>query len=185
MLKTIFNIAGLQIGWFACALGAANNLPWAGPIVVTIYLLVHLYLVEDRHQELRLILLVGLIGTLIDGLMRFSGLLIYESAIPTVTWLAPVWITAMWMLFSSTFNSSLSWLKGRPVIAVILGAVFGPLSYIAGVRLEAIAFGQEWLQTVLVLALVWGVAMPLLLHLAASTEGQLQTVQAQEMLPRN
>lgn len=177
MLKTIFNFAGLQIGWFACALGAANSLPWAGPIVVSAYLLVHLSFVENRYHELRLILLVGLIGTLIDGLMRFSGLLIYQSAIPTVNWLAPVWITAMWMLFSSTFNTSLSWLKGRPVISAILGAVFGPLSYIAGVRLEAITFGQEWLQTVLILAIVWGISMPLLIHLAANADGQLQPAQ--------
>lgn len=166
MLKTLLNIAGLQIGWFSCALGAANQLPWFGPAVVAVYLLIHLSLVEDRKQEARLILIVGLLGTVVDGLMRFSGLLVYESAVPAVQWLAPVWITAMWMLFSSTLNHSLSWLKGRPWLAFLLGAIFGPLSYIAGTRLEAIAFNGDWFMIVAMLVIVWGASMTLLMVLA-------------------
>jgi len=166
MLRTLFNIAGLQVGWFSCALGAANNLPWFGPAVVAVYLLVHLYLVEDRKQEARLILIVGLIGTIVDGLMRYSELLVYESAVPAVQWLAPVWITAMWMLFSTTLNYSLSWLKGRLWLSFLLGAVFGPLSYIAGTRLEAISFIGDWYIVVGMLVIVWGASMTLLMVLA-------------------
>ena len=106
-----------------------------------------------------------MIGTIVDGLLRYSGLLIYESAVPVIHWLAPVWIIAMWMLFSTTLNHSLSWLKGRPWLSFLLGAIFGPLSYIAGTRLEAIAFNGDWWTIVGMLAIVWGASMMLLMLL--------------------
>ena len=38
MVRTVFNSPGLQGGWFAYALGAANALPYVGPLVVLAWL---------------------------------------------------------------------------------------------------------------------------------------------------
>ncbi len=72
----------------------------------------------------------------------------------------------MWLLFSTSLNGTLKWLQGRYLVAALLGAVFGPLSYVAGGRLGAIEFNQDFLLTVLVLAVVWGLVVPLLAWLA-------------------
>ncbi len=43
---------------------------------------------------------------------------------------------------------------------MILGAVFGPLSYVSGVRLGAATFNYDFWFTMGVLAVVWGLAVP-------------------------
>lgn len=68
----------------------------------------------------------------------------------------------MWLLFSTSLSGTLKWLQGRYLVAALLGAVFGPLSYVAGGRLGAIESNQDFLLTVLVLAVVWGLVVPLL-----------------------
>jgi len=84
--------------------------------------------------------------------------------------LAPGWILALWALFATTLNASLRWLKGRPVLAVSLGAVVGPLSYVAGVKLGAVAL-VEPASGYAALVVEWAVAMPVLMALADRFNG--------------
>ena len=76
----------------------------------------------------------------------------------------------MWALFATTLNVSMSWLKSKTMMALLLGAVFGPLSYMAGQRLRALAF-VGFGYGVVALVLVWAVAMPLLMLAAARFDG--------------
>ena len=71
----------------------------------------------------------------------------------------------MWALFGTTLNVSLRWMRGRPVIAVLFGALGGPLSFWAGQRLGAVQITGPW-TGVAVLAVGWALILPLLLHLA-------------------
>ncbi len=57
-------------------------------------------------------------------------------------------------------------MNGRPVLAAIFGAIGGPLSYMAGERLGAIALGDPRWRSLLVLSISWAVAMPLLMALS-------------------
>jgi FtsH-binding integral membrane protein len=159
MIRKIFNYIGLQIGWLACAIGAAQGMAWLGPLVVALYLGLHLYGSPKRSQELRFILFVGLMGMVVDSLKKITGLITYAGDLP-LTWLAPPWIIAMWLLFSTSLNGSLSWLKGRYVLAGILGAVFGPLSYVSGSRLGAASFNDDFWVTIGILAVVWSLVVP-------------------------
>ena len=68
------------------------------------------------------------------------------------------------MVFATTVNVSLGWLRGRVVLAAALGAVGGICSYAGGRRLGAGAFDLIQPETVLALVMVWGVGVPLLLH---------------------
>ena len=161
-MRKIANFFGLQIGWFACALGAANSMPLIGPAVVTIHLAIHFIWSDDRKREAAFLLFTTLLGILIDSAQKAAGFIVYASAWPPVDWLAPIWIVAMWLLFATTFSTSLSWLQGRYAIASLMGAIFGPLSYVAGERLGAIAFAQPLLQTVFIFGLIWAIVMPAL-----------------------
>jgi len=159
MIRKISNYIGLQIGWLACAIGAAQGMAWLGPLVVALYLGLHLYWSPKRSQELMFILLVGLMGVVVDSLKKVTGLITYAGDVP-LAWLAPPWIIAMWLLFSTSLTGSLSWLKGRYGLAVILGAVFGPLSYVSGSRLGAASFNYDFWITMGILAVVWGLVVP-------------------------
>jgi hypothetical protein len=71
----------------------------------------------------------------------------------------------LWALVASTLNSSLSWLRGKPLLGAVLGAIAGPLSYEAGIRLGAGSWGPHGqLGGLVVLAIVWGAAMPLFFY---------------------
>ena len=62
-------------------------------------------------------------------------------------------------------NVTLRWLKGRPLLAAMLGALLGPLSFIGGVRLGGAQFVDRS-AALGVLALQWGLAMPLVMALS-------------------
>lgn len=161
----LLNYIGMQVGWFASAMGAVWGVPLLGPAVVTIYLVVHLRLSKQPMSEIPLIASVGLIGMGVDSLKKVSGLIDYASDGGN-PFLAPLWIVAMWVLYATSLNGSLEWMRGRYRLAALLGAIAGPMSYVAGERLGAVGFGYSLLPTLVVLALVWGSVVPLTAWLA-------------------
>ena len=109
---------------------------------------------------------------------------VWESLVISTDWLtyplssevpgyAPIWLVAMWALFASTMNVSMAWLKKRWLLASVMGAVFGPLAFVAGEKLGAVIFLERW-YALLALALGWAVLMPLLLWLADSFQRRYQ-----------
>jgi hypothetical protein len=74
------------------------------------------------------------------------------------------------MLFATTLNVSLRWLRGRPLLGALLGAVGGPLAYLAGAKLG----GIELLEPALALSALaagWALLLPLLQRLATELDG--------------
>ncbi len=165
----IINFIGFQLVWFACVLGGAHDLLWAGPVAVAPLIIWHLGNATLPSSELRLLIIGTLLGSLFDQALLSSGWIAYpESGWPTG--LLPPWMVALWLGFCTTLNVSMRWLRTLPVIAVLFGAVGGPLAYWAGVKLGAMV----WLQPVNVaisLAIGWGVMMLVLSRLSARMDG--------------
>lgn len=67
----------------------------------------------------------------------------------------------MWGLFATAINSSLKWLNNRYALAFVLGAIFGPLSYRAGAAFGAATFPYGEIISLIILAGIWGVVLPL------------------------
>ena len=163
VIKGIVNYLGLQLGWLACAWGAANGRVWLGPLIVVVHLGIHLWWSESRRRETIFITIVTLLGLLVDSVQKVTGLVIYAADFPAIPWLAPAWIVAMWALFATAISTSLKWLQGRYLLAVVLGAIFGPLSYRAGAALGAASFSKGEFFSLGILALIWGLVLPALL----------------------
>lgn len=168
-MALLLNGLAFQFGWFALVLGGAHQLPWLGAVLGLALVGWHLWQVERRGDELRLLAWAGLLGLVADSLPVVLGLLSYPSG-TLVPHLAPYWIVVMWLLFATTLNFSLRWLHGRWWLAVVLGATSGPLAYWAGAKLGAVTFVQP-LPALALLALIWSVALPLLLYLANGAAG--------------
>ena len=98
-------------------------------------------------------------NTLIDTFIAYSGIISYNGLYSEKLFLAPLWITAMWCGFCATVNHSLSWLKERWFFCFMLGAFFGPLSYIAGEKFNAISFYSSFLIINVTLAIIWGISI--------------------------
>jgi hypothetical protein len=168
-MKLLVNFAAFQLGWFACVLGAANGLPWFGPLVVCAAVALHLARARRPLPELYLVLAAMGVGLVLDSLLLATGWLRYPAGL-WLTGLAPYWIIAMWALFATTLNVSMGWMSGRPALTVLMGAVGGPLSYLAGEKLGAIELTRP-VHALAALALAWAIAMPLLMRLAARFDG--------------
>jgi len=161
------NFAGFYVGWFASVGGAARGHLWLGPAVTALLLLAHLALSTNRAREARLVLTVGLFGFAVDTLQASAGLYAFAHTSPA-PWLCPPWMVALWALFATTLNSSMAWLAGRYRLASVLGAVCGPASYAAGARLGAIELSTNALSSIVGIAAVWALAMPMVLRMRAA-----------------
>lgn len=99
----------------------------------------------------------GLAGWLADSALTAAGLLRFGDAST-----APLWMAGLWVAFAATLGSSLSWLRGRPWIAALFGALGGPLAYGGGARLEALGTTATGLGAV---AVEWALAAPALVRI--------------------
>jgi hypothetical protein len=66
----------------------------------------------------------------------------------------------MWMGFAALLNHSLLWLKKSPLFSFIMGAVFGPLSYLTGLKIGVLEFNLPRIQSIMILSAIWGFAVP-------------------------
>jgi len=169
MQLNILNFIMFQTGWFACVLGAANGMGWLGIVVVSLLVIIHLAMARQRLAELALLATVGLLGFLWESIIASQGLLVFEP-VARASNLAPYWMAALWVIFATTLNLSLAWLKYRKLFAVILAAIAGPLAYLAGMRLGALEI-PELMTAMLVLAAGWALLFPLSLLLAQRLDG--------------
>ena len=167
--RTLLNFVAFQAGWFACVLGAANGMPWLGLLVVGLIVTLHIRSADQPGHELQLLALCVGSGLVFDSLLVSSGWVIYPSGM-MFSGIAPYWILAMWALFSTTLNLSMGWLKRSLVLASVMGAVFGPLSYLAGERLGAIGLVDSR-SSLVALALIWALVMPMLTYVARRLDG--------------
>jgi hypothetical protein len=165
----VANFVAFQLGWFACVLGAAHGLPWAGTGVALAIVAWHLSRAARPRAELVLVLIAAGVGAVWDSGLSALGWIRYPSGV-LIEGTAPHWIVAMWMLFATTLNVSLAWLRRNRPLAAVFGALGGPLAYVGGAKLGALTFAAQDAALV-ALALGWAVLTPLLLQLARRFDG--------------
>jgi len=168
-MNVLINALAFKLAWLTAVLGAASGLPLVGPLVILAVVVLHLARADDPRLELVLVVLTGAIGLAWDSVMVSAGWLAYVNG-TFVTGLAPYWILGMWMLFATTLNVSLRGLQGRPLLAALLGAVFGPLSYLAGSAAGVVEIVHADIALPL-LAIAWALFMPGLSVLASQLDG--------------
>ena len=162
----VTNLLAFGIGWFACVVGAANGTPSYGIAVAAMLLALNILVAEDPIHEARVIAAVGAIGFVIDTMLALAGVFVFDPRTGSPSWLCPIWLIALWMMFGSTLTASLAWLAARSAIASIVGAVVGPFSYFAAAKMGALAIPGRVAPRVAILAIVWAVVLPGLLRFA-------------------
>jgi hypothetical protein len=133
-------------------------------------LLWHLRAAVRPGREVLLLVAAGVLGLVLDSALVLAGRLAFAEGV-LVPGLAPYWMVTLWVLFATTFNRSLRWLRGLLPLAALLGAVGGPLAYLAGARLGAAeVLEPAWLGH-LAVAAIYALATPALLALARRLDG--------------
>ncbi len=70
-----------------------------------------------------------------------------------------MWLILLWCGFAAMIITTLDWLAGRYIVAALLGALSGPLTYAIGVRLGAAELLRPEWQMWLVYGVLWGLYM--------------------------
>ena len=171
-MKNLANFLLFNAGWFAAVWGAAQGWIWLGPLAFGAMVVHHLLAFTpagERRSEVLYLLGIGVVGLTVDSLLHAAGLLRYptsESAWTLAT--VPPWIVSLWIGFATLPRMSLGWLASKPWwLAVVLGAIGGPLSFHGGTTFESIAAAVDlpW-TTYAALGIEYAVLMPLMLRYA-------------------
>ncbi len=155
------SFAAMQLGWFAAVLGAAHGQAWVGPAVVLpmLALQVRLQPPAVRAQEVLVLATAAVIGLLVDTAFLRAGVVAIGGAR-----IAPAWLVVLWPSVAAAMApaGSLGWLARRPILAVLVGAIAGPIAYDAGARLGAISLDRGRL---FLIGVAWSGGIPLFLAL--------------------
>lgn len=155
------NVIGNQLVWLCAVVGAGHGLRWPALLAAAVYVASQLMLSAQPGVEMRLLGVALLCGLVVDGVAGATGQVVYAAAWPA-SWLAPLWILALWAAFAMTLTVSLKVLQRRVWLAALLGLI-APLAYLSAARgWSAVTFPPPSWQGVAVLAVGWAIALPLL-----------------------
>ena len=147
---------------------AAASLPILGTAVIGIAVAVHLWQSDEPRDELLLLALAAAVGFVWESLLVYAGIVEYgpNTALAAT---APYWIVAMWVLFATTLNVGMRWLRKNLLVASLFGGLGGPMSFLAGEKAGAVTF-PDTSTALVVIGLGWAVLLPLLVRFAARND---------------
>ena len=161
----ILNAVFFYIIWWGCVLGVQYSYNYLGLVLTLVVGSLHLNIVSDWKKEIKLIFIVGLLGLLVESFHFHSQLLDYSGYIYPNPLLPPLWIICMWLGFAGTLNYSMFWMKDRWLVMFLCGAIFGPMSYVAGLKLGVLNFNFSYILSILGIAITWGLSIPIMYYI--------------------
>lgn len=149
----IVDFIAFQALWFSAVVFQA-------PLVCFGILSARLLLSEKTAYEVFLLISLAPVGIVIDWSLMQAGVFQFNLG------MFPLWLALLWGGFILTLNQSMGWLRDRHLgVQALLGAIFGPMSYLAGWRFDAVGFGFALIPTLIGLGLLWGFLLPSLVLL--------------------
>lgn len=145
-----------QVGWFACVFSAK----WDLQVASIIFPLVA-WIVLDQSKALsrkgELVLLgLALVGVGFDSfLLSFEQIRFEKMISQEAGHNIPLWLVSLWFLFVTTLPGLGNIFSGRLGLAVLVGAVAGPLTYRAGEGFEVLFLNSEWV--LFIYSIFWAV----------------------------
>lgn len=163
MLNKAANFIWFQTIWFLVIFTQYEFIWVIGLLFIAFFLIS-----PAKLRDGVLMLVIVMLGTLIDSGLTLANIFSFESAAYVVP--IPLWLVALWGAFSLTLPYSLNYLQTKGWLCVLLGAVFGPISYWAGERFGAVIFPKSLWWTLFILAVVWATLFPLSMVIARYVE---------------
>ena len=168
-MNVLLNAVAFKVAWVSTIFGGANGLPMLGPLAVMIAIGIHLSRAAEPRREFTLVAITGAIGLAWDSVMHSAGWISYSSC-TFLPGLAPYLILCICMQFATTLKYTFRRLHSRMLLATMMVAEFGPLSYMAGSAAGAVVLNNPT-AVYITLSVSWALLMPGLLLLARQLDG--------------
>lgn len=167
-MKILGNVLIYQAVWLLAVLGG-DSYAYGGLLL----LLIHLVFSPGWADDLRMMVFLLVVGLLVDGTLHQVGFISFtETGFPL-----PHWLMIIWLALAITPHHSLAWLKNRPLVSLVFGALGGPAAYWAGTRLGAATFNWTLLPSLFTLALIWAVVWPTVMYFSVMSSKTLDQPQ--------
>ncbi len=148
----------------ACYQGAMRGMPWLGMVMFAIELAILMPFIIGKQQRLLLALAIGAIGLVLDTILIVAGVYFVED---TARWILPApicseWVLALWLNFGLVMPNYLTIMKGRHILAAVLGFLYAFMVYGGAAKNGIIALPKYGMTGVIIIAITWAVLMPLM-----------------------
>lgn len=165
-MPTLINLTAFMLFWLLLVWSAFYGWDLAASTALVCWLGVHLSYSRHLRADLRIILAAIIIGPICDTLMIHLKLADYVG-FRLSPLMPPFWVYAMWANFAQLLNHSLRNMRGRWLLIVLTAVTAAPASYWLGSVLGTVEIYQpKWL-SLLVVAVCWGLILPLLMRLSS------------------
>jgi uncharacterized protein DUF2878 len=153
VINTLFHIIFFEVCWALSIVYHDSVLSWLVIALVAVYLLVERKFEKPRPNEMILRLSLIAVGLLMELSFRYLGL----SNYPSPDYLVPSWLFLVWLSFGLTFSGCYRWLSRYSIwFSVLLGAVFGPITYWVASRIAPFEI-LEPIGFTIISSVFWGV----------------------------
>ena len=161
--RPLAELAGFQLVWLACAVGAARGYSDPGLLAAGLYLVAQLAANHWSRTMCLTVLAAGMTGFAAESMLVALGFVRYTAAWPSES-LAPAWIVGLWLAFATTLETLRRLIGARPLLkSALLGAIVAPIAYLAAARIGALSLPESSVPSCLAIAATWGLALPLLM----------------------
>ncbi len=166
----IVNAVLFQLLWFAAVIGSAKGFVWPYLLFSTLLIVWQLHPSHRHPSDLKVVAVAVVLGLIIDTLFLQFNVFKFADSFP-VEGISPLWIILLWVGFALTVNHSMQWLNKHPLLPALAGAIFAPLSYLAGLRLGAVEYHIDPLLVSAFISVPWALALTIL-YTIANTSNQ-------------
>ena len=147
-----FQLISFQVMWLSLILGGNTWLP-----VTLATLAMHFVFTPSRFEDSK-VLILALGGFIIDLSMMQLGFFSFSA------W--PVWLLFLWAAFILNLGHSMRFLrKFKWIYLISFSALGGVYAYWASWKLGAVDFPQGSLVTLTIVAILWGIWLPMCVKL--------------------
>jgi len=134
--------------WISAVAGRHDYIVLSGLLLASQFI----YSIFIAKVSWTLILRLFAVGLLLEAIVISLGIIDFAGGY------FPLWLVMLWLGFSSMAPVALDWLVPKTVFAILVGMISGPLSYVAGIKLNAATVDSMPL-AVASYAVVWGLMM--------------------------
>jgi len=174
----LMNALGFQAGWWACVASVGLELQAQALAFCAGLVVAHLWHCARPWKEIQMAGVSLAMGIVADSLLQYFSVIQFSGI--ALAPLSPLWLWMLWVMFAMTLNTSMAFLATRPWwLSAGLGAVCGPMSYVAGARLGAAIFDASPFHMA-VLATMWSLAMPALVFINLRIYSQESTMSLEQ-----
>ena len=143
-VKFFFILSGYQLTWLMCIFGEIfykSFLP--GLTCGLIFLFLVLINTKNKRKFIFIVFSISFVGYLFDSILVNFKIYNFESSL-YFGWL-PIWMLVLWPSFATLFDEVFVFLSKYKLIAILISAVLGPLTYYSGSPLGIIYINQLFL----------------------------------------